>query len=68
MILYTPLSETDIFPQSADEFSNRQCISCDGKMMIADRNTDGTYQVVQLLSTDPQDFLDQRYLPGSVLN
>ncbi|WP_085992361.1 YlzJ-like family protein [Oceanobacillus senegalensis] len=67
MILYTPLSENDIFPPTEDAFSSRQCISCDGKMMIADRNQDGTYQVVQLLSSNPEDFLDQRFLPGSIL-
>lgn len=65
MILYTPLSQSDIFPPSDESFKNRECISYEGKMMIAEKNVDGSYQLVQLLSTDPQDFL--KYSPGSIL-
>jgi hypothetical protein len=66
VILYTPLSQSDIFPPSDEGFKNRECISYDGKMMLADKNLDGSYQMVQLLSTDPQDFL--KFSPGSILN
>ncbi|RKQ37536.1 YlzJ-like family protein [Oceanobacillus halophilus] len=68
MILYTPLSESDIFPHTDNAYENRQCISYDGKLMIADKNNDGTFQLVQLMSTDPQDFLNEKYLPGSILS
>lgn len=68
MILYTPLSESDIFPQSTEQFANRECITYEGKMVIAERNTDGSYQMVQLLSTNPQDFLNEKYSPGTTIN
>jgi YlzJ-like protein len=67
MIHYTPLSEHEIFPTSEEDYGNRQCISYDGKPVYVDKNEDGTYQLVQLLSTDPQDFLNERYLPGTFI-
>ncbi|MUK89857.1 hypothetical protein GMD78_15920 [Ornithinibacillus sp. L9] len=67
MILYTPLAETDIFPNEAGENVNRECVSYNGKQVYVERNNDGTYQVLQLLSTDPQDFLDSTYAPGTIL-
>ncbi|MFD1850326.1 YlzJ-like family protein [Oceanobacillus bengalensis] len=68
MILYTPLSESDIFPSSENAYKNRECINYNGKMIIADKTDDGSYQMVQLISTDPQDYLDQRYIPGTFLS
>ncbi|WP_188454335.1 YlzJ-like family protein [Virgibacillus oceani] len=65
MILYTPLSETDIFPHSQNEFSNRHCVNYQGKMLFVEEGKDGTYSLLQLLSTDPQDFLDEKYTPGT---
>lgn len=68
MILYTPLSDSDIFPPSNEEFLNREYITYEGKMMIADRNENGSYQIVQLLSTDPQDYLNMKFSPGSIID
>lgn len=68
MILYTPLAESDIFPPSPDDYTNRHCISVDGKLMIAERTEDGAYKMVQLLSTDPQDYLNQNYAPGTTFS
>ncbi|MFD2044160.1 YlzJ-like family protein [Ornithinibacillus salinisoli] len=67
MILYTPLSESDIFPHDPGESNNRECISYNGKQVFVERNNDGTYQLLQLLSTNPQDFLDANYTPGTLL-
>ncbi|WP_099158154.1 YlzJ-like family protein [Virgibacillus ndiopensis] len=66
MILYTPLSETDIFPYSEEAFKSRQCVTYQGKEMYVEQSEDGSYQLLQLLSTDPQDFLDDRFTPGTV--
>ncbi|GGB30764.1 hypothetical protein F3157_04530 [Virgibacillus dakarensis] len=66
-MLYTPLSEADIFPCSDKEFSNRQCISYQGKQLYVEQLDDGSYQILQLLSTDPQDFMDAAYTPGTIL-
>ncbi|MCP3031250.1 YlzJ-like family protein [Halobacillus sp. A1] len=66
-ILYTPLSEYDIFPQTNTDFSivyeNRN--NC--KVKCHDYG-DGKRQIVQLLSTDPQDFMDPTLQPGQWLD
>jgi len=66
MILYTPLSENDIFPTAEDDFNKRCCISHNGKSLYVEENSDGTYELLQLLSTDPNDFMDTTYVPGSI--
>lgn len=68
MILYTPLSESDIFPVDPKSFEAQQTLTVDGRMIRVSQMDDGSYQVVQLLSTDPQDYLDSRYSPGSKIN
>ena len=67
MILYTPLSETDIFP-TENTSDQREYLSYRGKNVIAERTTEGNYQLVPLLSTAPLDFLDETYTPGSILS
>ncbi|MGM8211700.1 YlzJ-like family protein [Virgibacillus sp. W0430] len=67
MILYTPLCETDVFPVNS-ESSQQECLTYQGKTILAEKNSDGAYQVIQLLSTDPDDFLNESYIPGSVLS
>lgn len=66
-MLYTPLSEADIFPSSEKEFSNRHCVSYQGKELYVEQTEDGSYQLLQLLSTDPQDFMNSNYIPGTIL-
>ncbi|RLL45369.1 hypothetical protein D8M04_10980 [Oceanobacillus piezotolerans] len=68
MILYTPLAQSDIFPPSSDDYTNRHCITHEGRLMLADRTSDGGYQMVQLLSTNPYDFLEERFTPGNILS
>lgn len=66
-MLYTPLSENDIFPSSETEFSKRKCVSYKGRSLYVEQMNDGSYELLQLLSTDPQDFMDGTFAPGSIL-
>ena len=67
MILYTPLSESDIFPTTDNTYANRQCVTYEGRTVFVEKNNNGEYQLVQLLSTDPQDYLNDKYTPGSII-
>ncbi|QDP40237.1 YlzJ-like family protein [Radiobacillus deserti] len=67
MILYTPLSHEDIFPEDQKSFLGQEVIQVQGKNVCAKRREDGSYEVIQLLSTDPNDFLLQTFQPGSIL-
>lgn len=65
MILYTPLSESDIFPSEESVHHKRSCVTHNGRSLYVEENDDGSYQLLQLLSTDPNDFLDTSYTPGT---
>ena len=67
MILYTPLAMEDVL-QGLDEISaQRECVSYQGRMFYVDKMANGDYQLVQLMSTNPNDYLNQQYLPGTSL-
>ncbi|WLV25815.1 YlzJ-like family protein [Aciduricibacillus chroicocephali] len=65
MILYTPLSATDIFP--VEQANRSELINCNGRQMLARNLENGSYEIEQLLSTDPHDFMHADYMPGNVL-
>lgn len=64
MVLYTPLSINEIFPPEEEEY---KLVSYKGKSIYVKQNKQGELQLVQLLSTDPQDFLNASFTPGSIL-
>jgi len=61
MVLYTPLSVHDIYPQSTEK---HKIISYQGKTVLAQETEDKQLQLIQLISTDPQDYLQQSFTPG----
>jgi hypothetical protein len=68
MILYTPMPHSEIYAASNDEFTRFQSVSYRGKACLAEQQQDGSYQLKQLLSTDPQDFLDEQFTPGTIFS
>ena len=44
-----------------------ECMACGVNGFVEGRSTDTGFQVTRLISTNPQDYLDPRYSPGSVL-
>lgn len=67
MILYTPLSEAEIFPCSDEAYAKRECVTYKNTAMYVERKSDGTYQLLQLLSSNPNDFLKSDLQPGTIL-
>ncbi|ASK63472.1 hypothetical protein CFK37_15575 [Virgibacillus phasianinus] len=68
MTLYTPMTESEIFPEQNNQNSNRLVINHQNRSVYVEKNKAGNYQIVQLLSTDPKDFMDPEYQPGSILS
>lgn len=64
MVLYTPLSYDDIFPSENDEL---QLITFMGKSLYVKKNEQNQLEVVQLLSTNPNDFLQRQFQPGTIV-
>lgn len=63
MVLYTPLDYIDVFPET---FTADKLVTRDGRSFYV-RETDVGEQIVQLLSTNPQDFLEAEFTPGEIL-
>jgi hypothetical protein len=67
MILYTTMPEELIFPTEANQYENHQLIEMNGVSMVVEKNEAGEYQILRLLSTDPQHFLSEEYMPGKMV-
>lgn len=67
-MLYTPLCYNDVYPINANDFQQFQMLVYKNRHCYVQRLEDGSYQMHQLLSTNPNDFLDQDFHPGSTLN
>ncbi|CDQ19689.1 YlzJ-like protein [Halobacillus karajensis] len=65
-ILYTPLSEHDIFPQEEEMsvvlFEHKNC------PLMCREGSDGKKQIMQVLSTDPAHYMDPALQPGQWLD
>jgi len=64
-MLYTPLDMNDVFPADEKQMARRQCVTCNGKTLYVEEKDNGRYELLQLLSTDPNDFMDAAYTPGN---
>lgn len=62
MILYTPLTQEDIFPEGNER--HLQVVEISGKKVFIDE-AEGKSTVVQLVSTNPHDYMDPMFAPGS---
>ncbi|MRH42658.1 hypothetical protein GH741_08160 [Aquibacillus halophilus] len=68
MILYTPLAESDIFPTEQKQFDKCKTIMYQGSMLEVEQQDDGSLRILQLLSTDPQDYLNNSLNPGEIIS
>ncbi|ELK44476.1 YlzJ-like family protein [Halobacillus sp. ACCC02827] len=66
-ILYTPLSEQDIFPPENEAYQVilHQHEKCPLKCA---KTPDGKKQIMQILSTDPAHYMDPELQPGQWLD
>ncbi|MFC7392605.1 YlzJ-like family protein [Scopulibacillus cellulosilyticus] len=67
MILYTICPLEDIFEEEEKQPGKKQTIEVNGVKLIVEDKGDNNYEIVQLISSNPQDFLDGRYQPGEKL-
>lgn len=64
MVLYTPLHHDEIFPTEEQLY---EIVSYQGKPCYVKKGEDGTYELIRLLSTDPQDYLNGNLQPGTII-
>ena len=67
-MLYTPLPPEDIWRQPTDqEALDARWQGVGGRLFLVATGPDGEPRIQRLFSTDPRDYLDPRYQPGSTL-
>jgi len=64
-MLYTPLAVEDIFP--TEEKAKVKLVQYEGRMVYVSEGESGEIQLERLLSTNPNDYLNQSYNPGTIL-
>lgn len=64
MVLYTPLHEDDIFPK---RIAAEQSMTYHGRTVYVKEGEHGEFELVRLMSSNPQDYLNPRYTPGTKL-
>ncbi|MFC4404522.1 YlzJ-like family protein [Gracilibacillus xinjiangensis] len=66
-MMYTPLTNEELFPESQNVWENYQHVTYNNKQCVIQRLDNGDWRISQLLSTNPNDFLLDEYLPGTVI-
>ena len=64
MILYTVMPEEFIFPTANDDYQKQKMIEVDGISMLVNEVNPGEHYVVRVMSSNPQEFLNDQYTPG----
>lgn len=68
MILYTVVPPETIFSSEDDEKTNGEMVVAIHNFQLVVRPKEDKWEVVRLLSTDPNDYLNDQYQPGQLLS
>lgn len=65
MILYTMMPEELIFPIEVNEFGKQKIVDYDGLSLLVRMEEGQVCTVLRVMSSNPNDFLKDKYAPGS---
>lgn len=68
MILYTTMPQELVFQTISSEYEKKMVVEYEGIPLLVEMDDDQNYRVIQIMSTNPNHFLDNRYSPGTVLS
>ncbi|MEH7419417.1 YlzJ-like family protein [Neobacillus drentensis] len=68
MILYTMMPNELIFPIEQMEESKQKLITYQGVSMVVEQTDSDYFEVIRILSSDPQHYLNQQIRPGSKIS
>ena len=68
MILYTMMPSELIFPAEKVEESKQKLITYQGVSMLVEQTDSEHVEVVRILSSDPQHYLNQQLCPGAKIS
>lgn len=67
MILYTTMPQELIFQDSNDSFTKQTILEHNGLSLVVEPVSTNQCRIVQVLSTNPYDFLNEAYTPGAII-
>lgn len=68
MILYTILPDEAVLEgEEAEQFEKQRFIELDGRQLLIEPSGESEWKIVRLISSDPQDYLNERYQPGTIV-
>lgn len=68
MILYTTMPQELVFQTISSEYEKKMVVEYDGIPLLVEKDEEQNYRVIQIMSTNPNHFLDDRYSPGTILS
>lgn len=68
MILYTTVPYELIFPSEMEALEKQKTITYNGVPLLVDCTEPYNMQIIRVLSSDPQHFLDNRFSPGTKIS
>jgi hypothetical protein len=68
MILYTMMPQELIYPPETDAFTKQQTITYQGVPLLVEAVDQQNFQIIRILSSDPQHFIDDRFCPGAKIS
>lgn len=66
-MLYTPLSYDDILPEQK-AYEQYEMVSYRNRLCYVSKMENGQKQLIQLLSTNPNDYLSDDFIPGTIIS
>lgn len=68
MILYTTMPYELVYPCENDAFGKQKLITYQGIEMLVESTDDQNYQIVRIMSTDPQHYMNAACCPGTKIS
>lgn len=68
MILYTMMPHDLVFPPEPDSYGKQQTVSFRGIPLLVEHADPQNVQVIRILSSDPQHFMDEKICPGAKIS
>jgi hypothetical protein len=68
MILYTMMPQELIYPTAENEFGKQLMVQYNGIPLLVEQTENNCYQVLRVMSSDPNHYLDDRCYPGAKIS
>ncbi len=68
MILYTTMPQELVYQTQESEYAKQKVIDFEGIPLLVEMNENHDYRVLQVMSSDPSHYMDDRFCPGVILS